>query len=234
MSRLQRSFITTVNFFTVHIITVGLVLCSGALMASETKAVERLLIIGDSLTAGYGLQETQAYPALLQQRLQQDGHSITVVNGGLSGDTTTGGLTRLAWLLRSKPDLVLIALGANDGLRGMDVSVSQANLSKMIEQCQQAGARVALAGIDLPTNYGDDYRHKFTKIFPALAKKYDVPLLPFLLEGVAMNPELNLADGIHPNEAGQKIVAHTVQAFITPLLHTPHKSGEAQEMESPK
>jgi acyl-CoA thioesterase-1 len=180
---------------------------------------ERVIVcLGDSLTEGYGLAPERAYPTLVERMLRERGHSVRVVNAGISGSTSAGAVSRLRWQLRSRPAIVLLALGANDGLRGVDVAATRANLSAAIELAQQSGARVLLAGMKLPPNYGHEYTAAFEAIFPALAKQHGVALLPFLLEGVAADPALNLPDGIHPNERGAEIVARNVFSALLPLL----------------
>lgn len=185
-------------------------------------ADERVVVcLGDSLTEGYGLAPEQSYPSLLERMLRERGHAVRVVNAGVSGSTSASAASRLRWQLRSRPDVVVIALGGNDGLRGVDVATTQTNLSMAIDLAQQSGARVLLAGMKLPPNYGPEYTTKFEAVFPALANKHRVALLPFLLEGVAANPELNLPDGIHPNARGTEIVARNVLAALQPLLAPP-------------
>jgi acyl-CoA thioesterase-1 len=178
-----------------------------------------VLFLGDSLTEGYGLEEGESFPALIEARLKAEGrNNIKVVNGGVSGSTSASAPGRLQWFLRSKPDLMVLSLGANDGLRGLDLATLKTNLTKTIEMAQQSGVKIALTGMLIPPNYGPDYSTNFAKVFPDLATQYQLPLLPFLLEGVAAKPELNQGDGIHPNVAGTKIVAETVYQFIKPML----------------
>jgi acyl-CoA thioesterase-1 len=199
----------------------ALALCA-ALLAIAARADERVVVcLGDSLTEGYGLAPEQSYPSLVERMLREHGHAVRVVNAGVSGSTSASAASRLRWQLRSKPDVVLIALGANDGLRGVDVAATRANLSAAIDLAKQSGARVLLAGMKMPPNYGAKYTAKFEAVFPALAKEHGVALLPFLLEGVAARPELNQPDGIHPNARGTEIVARTVFAALEPLLSQP-------------
>lgn len=187
------------------------------LLASAVWCAETVVFLGDSLTAGYGLDESQAYPALIQAQMP----SWKVVNAGVSGDTSAGALRRLAWVLKAKPDVVFIALGANDGLRGLPVEQLAQNLTKIIAQVRAAGAKPVLAGMQLPANYGEDFRTRFAAVYPDVAKETKVPLMPFLLAGVAMKPELNQADTVHPNAAGQQLVATAVLAFLYPPEPTP-------------
>ncbi|MDR3682281.1 MAG: arylesterase [Geothrix sp.] len=184
--------------------------------ASSTQGT--LVFLGDSLTAGLGLSKEQAFPALIEARLAAEGRPWKVVNAGISGDTTAGGVARLDWVFRQKVDVLFLCLGANDGLRGVPVAETERNLRLILDRARKEGTRVVLAGIQLPENYGTDYRRDFAGIFPRLAKEYRIPLLPFLLEGVAMDPKLNQPDGIHPNAEGARVVADHVWPFLDPVL----------------
>ena len=200
---------------------------SGAPPATASPAPQAiqgtLVFLGDSLTAGLGLPKEQAFPALIETRLRAEGHPWKVVNAGISGDTTAGGAARLDWIYKQKVDVLFLCLGANDGLRGIPVTETERNLRSILDRAKREGTRVVLAGIQLPENYGSDYRVAFARIFPRLAKEYRVPLLPFLLEGVAMDPRLNQPDGIHPNAEGARIVAEHVWVALEPSLRpTPH------------
>lgn len=177
-----------------------------------------LVIIGDSLTEGYGIAKEQAYPALLEKKLQAAGLKWKIQNSGVSGSTSASGPKRIQWALKGKPQAVMLALGANDGLRGLSVQQLEDNLKKSIELVKKEKIKIYLAGILMPPNYGKDYAEKFAKVFPKVAKDTGTPLLPFLLEGVAANPKLNLPDGIHPNEEGHKIMAETVFQFLKDKL----------------
>lgn len=179
-----------------------------------------LVFLGDSLTAGLGLAKEQAFPALIDARLRAEGRPWKVVNAGVSGDTTAGGAARLDWIYQQKVDVLFVCLGANDGLRGIPVGETERNLRIILDRARKEGTRVVLAGVQLPENYGTDYRTAFAGIFPRLAKAYRVPLLPFLLEGVAMNPGLNQPDGIHPTAEGAHIVADHVWAALDQTLRT--------------
>ncbi len=179
-----------------------------------------LMVFGDSLTAGYGLELEQAYPALLQAKADEAGIALTVLNAGLSGETTSGGLRRIDWLLRRSPDIFILALGANDGLRGTDPETTGANLRAIIGKVRARNPEVTLllAGMRMPPNFGEDYRQVFDALYPRVAAEENVVLIPFLLEGVAGDPGLNLPDGIHPNAAGQEILAETVWEYLLPVL----------------
>jgi acyl-CoA thioesterase-1 len=173
---------------------------------------------GDSLTAGYGLSESASYPALLQKRLAADGFEYEVVNAGVSGDTSAGGLRRIDWALEGDVRIVILELGANDILRGLPIVEMKKNLSEIIARSKSRGARVLLAGMEAPTNSGADYRRAVHDTFADLAREREVPLIPFFLAGVAGTDSLNQEDGIHPNEEGTRIVAETVYQSLRPLL----------------
>jgi acyl-CoA thioesterase-1 len=160
----------------------------------------------------------ETYPARLQEKLSLAGYRYRVVNAGVSGDTTAGALRRLEWVLKSKPDIVILELGANDGLRGLDLKDTRANLSQIIQRFQAAGAKVVLAGMKLPPNYGPAYTGSFQEMYVDLAKHYDIPLIPFFLEGVATKTDLNQADGIHPTGSGYAVVVDTLWPTLLPLL----------------
>lgn len=176
------------------------------------------MAFGDSLTAGFGVSGDDAYPAQLQRRLDELGHRYRVINAGVSGDTTAGGLRRVTWVLAGKPEVVILELGGNDGLRGLSLDQTKNNLSLIIQQLQQARVIVILAGMKLPPNYGQDYTKSFEGIYPALAKQYDLLLIPFFLEGVAGLPALNQADGIHPTKAGYQIIVEQVLKVLGPVI----------------
>lgn len=174
--------------------------------------------LGDSLTAGLGLAVDQAYPAVVAEELARRGRPIRVVNAGVSGDTTAGGLRRAEWVLSQRPDVLVVALGANDGLRGLPLADTERNLRGIVAKAREAGARVLLCGMLIPTSYGPEYQEGFGRLFPRVAKAEGVPLVPFLLEGVAARKEKNLEDGIHPNAEGQRLVAANVLPLLEPLL----------------
>ncbi|HVJ52782.1 MAG TPA: arylesterase [Aliidongia sp.] len=187
-------------------------------VAAAQAAPAKLLAFGDSLTAGYGLAPEQGFTARLQAALAAKGIAATVVNGGVSGDTTADGLARLDWSLGDKPDYALVELGANDALRGLDPGKASANLDKILGRLQAAHVKILLCGMLAPNNWGPDYTKNFDEIYPALAKKYDVPLYPFFLEGVAMNPALNQPDMLHPNAAGVDILVAKILPSVEKLL----------------
>lgn len=179
---------------------------------------ETIVFLGDSLTAGLGVEPGEAYPAVLEARWRADGLDWRAINAGVSGDTSKGGLERLDWLLRGDPDVVVVALGANDGLRGLPVAGIRANLAAILERLQGAGVRVVLCGMRLPTNYGDDYAERFHALYHELAERYDVAFDPFLLEGVAMDPALNQADRAHPNAAGHVALAERLDPLLRAVV----------------
>lgn len=177
----------------------------------------KIVVLGDSLAAGYGLPESEAFPALLETDLRAAGIAARVLNAGVSGDTTAGGVSRLDWLLKQAPDVMVVELGANDGLRGLPLAETEANLRTIVERSRAAGAKVLLVGMRVPTSMGVDYGEGFAAIFPRLAAELGVPLVPFLLEGVALVPELNQVDGIHPTAEGHRRLAATVLPHLVPL-----------------
>jgi acyl-CoA thioesterase-1 len=177
-----------------------------------------VLAFGDSLTAGLGLSDREAFPAQLEARLRKDGIEVRIVNAGVSGETTTDGLARIDWSLAAKPDFVLLELGANDALRGIDPKITRANLDKIIDKIQASGAKLLLLGMLAPANWGAQYEHEFDAIFPELAKAHDVPLYPFFLDGVAMNPALNQPDGMHPNQQGVAILVDRIAPLVAKMI----------------
>jgi acyl-CoA thioesterase-1 len=177
----------------------------------------RIVILGDSLTAGLGLPPHAAYPSLLQERLKADGLDYAVVNAGVSGDTSADALSRLDWALQGDVRVLVVALGGNDALRGLPVDQLQRNLSQIIERAQARGIEVILAGMEAPPNYGRDYIVSFHKVYPSLAAHYHVALVPFLLQGVAGIDTLNQRDGIHPTAGGARLVADNVWAVLKPI-----------------
>ncbi len=197
--------------------------CWMGLAAGMYSAEPRTLVFfGDSLTAGYGLEDpaVQAYPYLIREKIAAAGLSWRTVNAGLSGETTAGGLRRIDWILRQPVDLLVLALGANDGLRGVSPAVSQGNLQQIIDRVRAKNPQtiVVVAGMQMPSSMGADFEKTFGEIFPAVAAKNSATLVPFLLEGVGGREELNQPDRIHPNAAGHAVVAETVWKILRPLL----------------
>lgn len=186
------------------------------LLAAIAQATERPLVLalGDSLTAGYGLPPGQSFPAQLEAALRAEGINAKVVNGGVSGDTSAGGLARLEWLLSDKPDLVIVELGANDGLRGLDPENTQENLDRIIARIRKTGAEVLLTGMVAPPNLGSDYVDRFNAIYPDLAEKHGTSFYPFFLDGVAMDPALNQDDGIHPTAEGIGVIVDGILPLV--------------------
>jgi acyl-CoA thioesterase I len=184
--------------------------------ADGTARPIRLIAFGDSLTAGYMLKPSESFASQLEMALRAKGHKVRVINAGVSGDTTAAGLERLDWTLSEGADAVLLELGANDALRGIDPKVTRANLDKMLTAIKAKGADVLIAGMKAPGNWGDDYVETFDAIYPEMAEKYAAPLYPFFLEGVALDPKLVLSDGLHPTAAG---VAEIVKRIL-PLAET--------------
>jgi len=182
------------------------------------KKVRTLVAFGNSLTAGLGVEPTQNYPSILQEKLNQTGYFYRVINAGVSGDTTAGGLRRVEWVLRNNPEVVILELGANDGLRGLQLSLTYQNLEKIIEKFQRAGVTIMLAGMKLPRNYGEEYTMEFEKMYQDLSTKYNLPLIPFFLEGVALKPDLNQSDGFHPTGKGYQKVVENIWPLLIPLL----------------
>ena len=188
------------------------------LFRSKDDSRPIILAYGDSLTAGLGVPHGAGYPELLQQKLDQEGYRYRVVNAGISGDTTSGGISRLEAALALMPAVVILELGGNDGLRGLPVDEMKMNLSEMISSFREAGVQVILAGMTLPENYGPDYVHSFENVYTELAKKEKLILIPFFLEGVAGKPGLVQPDGIHPTEKGYPIVTELVWKYLEPVL----------------
>jgi acyl-CoA thioesterase-1 len=200
----------------------GLVIALGAAAAGGRT----ILVFGDSLSAAYGLAPEQGWVAMLAQRLRAQGYEYQVGNASESGETSGGGLERLPRALElHRPALVILELGANDGLRALPAQQMRANLERMVQLCQQAGARVLLVGIRIPPNYGPRYTAEFERVFPDLANQYHLPLVPFLLEKVALVPDLMQADGMHPNARGEAPVLETVWPYLEPLLKKNQQSG---------
>ena len=189
----------------------------------------RIVVLGDSLTAGLGIPVADAYPSLLQQRVDAEGLDFDVVNAGVSGDTSAGGLSRLDWALQGDVRLLIVALGGNDGLRGLPVEQLRRNLAEIIERARTRGIAVILAGMEAPPNFGRDYIVAFHQVYPSLAAEYHVAFVPFLLESVAGHADLNQNDGMHPTAAGARIVADNVWAVLAPLAKQQPQRGTRSE-----
>jgi acyl-CoA thioesterase I len=185
---------------------------------AKPATLPRIVFLGDSLTAGYGLAREQSVPSLIQAHLNKEGYEYEVINAGVSGDTSAGGLSRLDWSLDGDVEVLVIELGANDGLRGLPVTGMKRNLTEVITRAKTRGVMVILTGMEAPPNYGPAYTAEFRQVFRDLAREHDVAFVPFYLEGVAGNPNLNISDGIHPNPAGARIVEQTIWRALEPLL----------------
>lgn len=206
-----------------HAAIIRAVLCLAILLlaGSRSPATARfpeIVVFGDSLAAGHGLPESAGFPAQLEARLKAEGIEVRVVDAGVSGDTTAGGLARLDWSLADKPGLVILELGGNDVLRGIDPKITRANLDQIITRIQASGAKLLLAGMQAPTNWGEAYQHEFDRIYPELAHAHGVALYPFFLDGVAMDPQLNQPDGLHPNERGVGVVVERIAPYVVRLI----------------
>jgi acyl-CoA thioesterase-1 len=191
---------------------------SAPVSGAPVQGRRRVVFLGDSLTAGYGLPRGESVPALIQARLDSEGYDYEVVNAGVSGDTSAGGLSRLDWSLQGDVDVLVIELGANDGLRGLAVAAMKRNLDTIITRTRERGITVVLTGMEAPPNFGAAYTTEFRQAYRDLAREHGVAFVPFFLEGVAGIPALNIADGIHPNTEGARIVETTVWRALEPLL----------------
>jgi acyl-CoA thioesterase-1 len=191
---------------------------SAPLAVAPTSARPKIVVLGDSLTAGFGLPMEEAYPALLQRKLDEAGRRFDVVNAGVSGDTSAGGLRRLDWALDGDVEVLVVELGANDGLRGLPAAQMKRNLSEIVTRARQRGIMVILTGMEAPPNYGPLYTAEFRRAFRELAGEHDIVFVPFFLEGVAGVPALNNADGIHPNAEGARVIERTIWRVLEPLL----------------
>ena len=216
-------FATHKNFSTLMVFLIWvLFLFSPAKLAGGSSPV--ILAFGDSLTAGFGVPDAESYPARLQSILIENGYTHKVVNAGVSGDTTAGGVRRIKWLMKNNPEIVILELGANDGLRGLSLQEMESNLEKIIIICEESGAKVLLTGMKAPPNYGEEYTVEFEKTFFRLAEKYKLPLVPFFLENVAGVREHTQSDGIHPLGSGYEIIVQTIWKYLKPLMSTDAKN----------
>lgn len=202
----------------------AVLLTSGILTAQDEEPPETperaILFLGNSITAGYGLDPSQAFPALIQNKIDSLDLEYEVINGGLSGETSSGGLRRINWLLKRPVDILVLELGGNDGLRGIPLEVTRANLQAIIDRIREKNpsVKIIVAGMQVPPNLGEEYTNEFREIYPTLARVNQAALIPFVLEGVGGDPKLNLPDGIHPTPEGHQIVAATVWEVLKPLL----------------
>ena len=217
-------------------ITTGLIACTTSLLCtipalSLARSEEKtILVVGDSLSAEYGIARDQGWVARLQKTLDAKAPGHKLVNASISGDTTSGGLSRLpAALEKHQPTYVIIELGGNDGLRGLPLAMTKSNLSRMTEMAQTKGAKVLLAGMQIPPNYGQEYAQAFQSLYPSIASETGAGLIPFFLEGVAQTMDLFQPDGIHPNEQAQPIMANTVWKYLAPMLNTSKASRQASQ-----
>lgn len=188
----------------------------------ETKGggeqMKTIVAVGDSLTAGYGLDESAGYPALLERKLQAAGYNYQVINGGVSGETSSGTLSRMEWIMTLAPDIVLLETGANDGLRGVDPQVAENNIRSILQLLKEKNVVVLLAGMKMVWNLGPAYVAQFNAIYPMLAKEFDVVFVPFFLEGVAMKSEMTQGDGLHPNEQGYRIITENIFPYVVQAI----------------
>jgi acyl-CoA thioesterase-1 len=185
---------------------------------APVSTAPRIVFLGDSLTAGYGLEKEESVPSLIQKRLRENGYPHEVVNAGVSGDTSAGGLSRLDWSLEGDVQILIVELGGNDGLRGLPVAGLKQNLTEIITRARARGISVVLTGMEAPPNFGQAYTSEFRDVYRQLAREHEVTFVPFYLEGVAGIPNLNIADGIHPNAEGSRIIEKTMWATLEPLI----------------
>ncbi|NGP88160.1 arylesterase [Fodinibius halophilus] len=208
-----------------RLLAVFVILLFAPLILSAQSSEQRILFFGDSITAGYGIKTENAFPALMQQKIDSLGWNFEAINAGLSGETSAGGLRRVDWMLRKPVSVFILELGGNDGLRGIDLDATKKNLQKIIDKVQEEypKATIILTGMQVPPNLGPEYTEKFKEMYPELAEKNNITLLPFLLKGVGGNSELNQADGIHPTAKGHKVIAETVWDTLKPILKDKRK-----------
>ncbi|MEM8862749.1 MAG: arylesterase [Chloroflexota bacterium] len=183
-------------------------------VAESSEDVIEILAFGDSITEGFGVDPEMAYPAQLERKLVADGYSVKVTNGGIGGETSSGALTRLDWMAQTEPDIVIINIGGNDGLRAVDLDLTAANIDKIVQGFDESGAIVVVAGMQMAQNLGEQYTTEFAEIYPAVSEKYSAVFFPFFLEGVAADPDLNQADLIHPNAEGYTVIVENMYPFV--------------------
>jgi acyl-CoA thioesterase-1 len=196
--------------------------------ATAAEPPKIVAFLGDSLTAGPGMSMKETLPAVIQQKIGGLSMPWTVQNSGVSGDTTALAAARLNWVLRSKPKVLVVALGSNDGLRGLSIEEMEKNLRSIVSRAQSQGVKVVLVGQQLPLNFPEDYRSKFSGVFPRVAREHRIPLVPFMLEGVALNERFVLEDGIHPNPQGVRRIAENIWPVLSPVLRQASKSSSAK------
>ena len=226
----NRRLIADLRCLGAALLTLGWLLPAVSLGAAEPAPL-RILAFGDSLVHGYGLAADETFPVQLERALSENGHRVEVLNGGNSGDTTAAGLARLDWTLADRPNLAIVELGANDGLRGIDPGETYRNLDAILSRLKAEGIPVLLAGMLAPRNLGADYAQAFDAVYPRLAEAHGVALYPFFLDGVAMQPELNQADGIHPNAAGVALLVERILPSVVRLIegYEERRTGEAAD-----
>lgn len=191
----------------------------------EEPARAKIVALGDSLTAGFGVELTESYPAMLQEKLTEDGLSFRVINAGVSGETSSGTLSRLGWILSQEPHIVILVIGANDGLRGIDTILVEDNITKIIQQLRENGIVTVLGGMKMVRNLGDEYTRDFDAIYPRLANRFNLIFMPFFLEDVASESALNQADGIHPNEQGYRVITDNIYPYVLQAIEQLEKEG---------
>jgi acyl-CoA thioesterase I len=217
MGGLMRSILASFTRLTFRIVAALLVVLGLSASAPAAEPV-RILAFGDSLTAGYGLPERDTLPTRLADALNKMGRPVTMINGGVSGDTSADGLSRIDWALADKPQIMILALGANDMLRGLDPRTTRANLAGIIEKAQAAGVEIILAGMLAPPNLGTEYKAAFDAIYPELARAHNLSFMPFLLQDVAQNSDLNQGDGLHPNGNGVAVMVRNLLPYVTQAM----------------
>jgi len=212
-------------------LVIGIVPSVEAAPASAPRSQGTIVAVGDSLTAGLGVNEEDAYPAQLEKKLRAAGYDWKIINAGISGETSSGTLSRINWVMKLRPDIVILETGANDGLRGIDPAVTRINIDKTISILKQQNVTVVLAGMQMVRNLGKEFTKEFADLYPALARKHGLILVPFLLQGVAGNPSLNQPDGIHPTAEGYRIITENIYPFARKAIDRDKKRPEKQRDE---